>query len=165
MSAPVNNGDKIFTLLSEYNARTGQPTGRTKPNVPSDPNYIDPIVDTVSCPLPGPVVIPTINILVVIGSGFALTIKLLYGIEHISRTTAGTWNVTDRIYDGVLFEVTTAPVGYTLKIEYGSSQVKQVNNVGVANTFIVGPFDDITKISIITSAGDYDSDWNPDYLI
>lgn len=166
MSAPVNNGEKIFTLLAEYNARTGEPTGRTKPNVPADPNYIAPTTDLVACPLPGDPVIPTIDVTVVIGPEFAATFNLLFGIDHVETSVAGIWTITDRVYDGIIFEVTTAPEAYTLRIDYASGvSYKQTNNAGVVNTFIPGPFDQITQVSIVSNVGDFNNDWNPDYLI
>jgi len=42
-------GTKIYTILVEYNSRTGLPTGRVKPNVPSDPDYVPPVYDPVNC--------------------------------------------------------------------------------------------------------------------
>lgn len=165
MSTPVNNGDKIFTLLVEMSSRTGLPTGRLKPNIPADPNYIAPTVDLITCPLPGPIVIPTIDVAVAIGVGYSIEFKLLYGTSEIARSTAGTWTVPDRIYDGIIFSVTTAPQGYTVQITYNSGQIKTVDGVGVANIFVAGPFDQITNISIVSNVGDFNEDWNPDYLI
>lgn len=47
-----NTGMKAFSLLVEINNRTGEPTGRTKPNVPEDPDYIPPVSDLSACPTP-----------------------------------------------------------------------------------------------------------------
>lgn len=47
-----NTGLKVYAILIEMSTLTGQPTGVTKPNVPSDPDYIAPVVDHVTCPLP-----------------------------------------------------------------------------------------------------------------
>lgn len=166
MSTPVNNGDKIFTLLVEMNSRTGQPTGRLKPNIPSDPNYIAPIVDTIACPLPGPIVIPTIDVDVAIGEGFTANVKLLYGTSFIEQDASGVWTIPDRVYDGIIFELQVAPEPYTVIVEYESGlTTASVNNAGVRNTFIPGPLDQITSISIISNVGDFSGDWNPDYLI
>lgn len=47
----TNTGRKIYTELVEVTSYTGQLTGRTKPNVPSDPDYIPPQQNTSSCPI------------------------------------------------------------------------------------------------------------------
>lgn len=52
-SAPENTGRLVYTLLIQINDRTGLPTGVVKPNVPSDPDYIPPIVDENACPIRG----------------------------------------------------------------------------------------------------------------
>lgn len=46
-----NTGIKAFSLLIEINNRTGLPTGRSKPNIPEDPDYIAPVEDLEACPL------------------------------------------------------------------------------------------------------------------
>jgi hypothetical protein len=46
-----NTGIKKYSVLIEINDRTGLPTGRTKPNVPTDPDYIAPIEDLNACPI------------------------------------------------------------------------------------------------------------------
>lgn len=45
-----NTGLKLYSILIEINDRTGQPTGRTKPNLPNDPDYIAPVIDREACP-------------------------------------------------------------------------------------------------------------------
>lgn len=45
-----NTGDKGYANLQEYNTDTNLPTGVTKPNVDSDPDYIAPSSDTSTCP-------------------------------------------------------------------------------------------------------------------
>jgi hypothetical protein len=45
-----NTGEKGFNDLQEYNTTTNIPTGVTKPNVISDPDYIAPVSDTATCP-------------------------------------------------------------------------------------------------------------------
>jgi len=46
-----NTGLKIYTLLIEVSNKTGEPTGRTKPNLPEDPDYIAPEIDYNACPI------------------------------------------------------------------------------------------------------------------
>lgn len=46
-----NTGLKGFRVLEEYFIDTGEPTGRTKPNIPEDPDFIPPTADYVSCPI------------------------------------------------------------------------------------------------------------------
>lgn len=46
-----NTGNKIYTELIEVTIPDGDPTGFTKPNHPSDPDYIPPVVDTDHCPI------------------------------------------------------------------------------------------------------------------
>jgi hypothetical protein len=47
----MNSGYKAWTTLEQYRTDTGELTGVTKPNDPSDPDYVAPILDTDSCPL------------------------------------------------------------------------------------------------------------------
>lgn len=47
-----NTGYKGYSNLEEYNTGTGTATGPTKPNVTSDPDYVEPVYDTGYCPLP-----------------------------------------------------------------------------------------------------------------
>jgi len=58
---PSNNsytGYLGWLTLTQINAVTGQPTGVVVPNVPSDPNYVAPVFDDVTC---SPVVLPTVT--------------------------------------------------------------------------------------------------------
>jgi hypothetical protein len=50
----ANTGYKGWNTLEEYNVSTGQATGNTKPNVDTDPDYVEPVYDTDACPLPQP---------------------------------------------------------------------------------------------------------------
>ncbi|WP_433815844.1 DUF5977 domain-containing protein [Flavobacterium johnsoniae] len=45
-----NTGYKSFALLEKYYTDDGTSTGETKPNAISDPDYIAPFLDTISCP-------------------------------------------------------------------------------------------------------------------
>ena len=47
----MNTGFKKYTILEQYNLDTGQLTGITKPNSPLDPDYINNVFDTISCPI------------------------------------------------------------------------------------------------------------------
>lgn len=47
----ANTGRKIYPWLIQVDD-SGMPTGLRKPNDPSDPDYVAPIVDYVDCPLP-----------------------------------------------------------------------------------------------------------------
>lgn len=49
----ANSGLKIYAYLIEVNDRTGQPTGRIKNNLATDPDYIPPVEDLTMCPLVG----------------------------------------------------------------------------------------------------------------
>lgn len=46
------NGERCYLWLYEVDVATGQRTGRRKLNIPSDPDYIAPIMNTEACPLP-----------------------------------------------------------------------------------------------------------------
>lgn len=46
-----NTGIKNVLTLQQINTATDTPTGQTKPNIPSDPNYISPYQDLVNCPI------------------------------------------------------------------------------------------------------------------
>lgn len=160
-----NDGYKIYTVLVEYNSRTGLPTGRTKPNIPSDPDYRAPVIDLTLCPLPGAPVVPTMNVIVEIDSGFVFEVRLQYDTNYLTRTTAGTWNIVDRLYDGIFFEITAkTAIDYQIKIEYGVGNYRAVNVTGLGTYFIPGPFTDITKISILSLDGDFNGDYGGDYF-
>ena len=47
-----NTGNKIYLTLVEKRSDNNLPTGFTKPNIISDPDYIPPIFDLLECPLP-----------------------------------------------------------------------------------------------------------------
>lgn len=47
----LNTGRKIYTTLIEVYEGTLIPTGRTKPNLPNDPNYQPPVTDIDKCPI------------------------------------------------------------------------------------------------------------------
>lgn len=47
----MNTGYKGWTILEQYVRATGAPTGQTKINSSSDPDYIAPIQDETACPL------------------------------------------------------------------------------------------------------------------
>lgn len=58
-SGADNTGYVVVSTLEEYNVNTGDPTGVTKMNTPSDPDYIPPYVDVVECPPTYDMVCPT----------------------------------------------------------------------------------------------------------
>lgn len=48
----TNTGTEIIITLQEVDVNNGNlPTGNTKPNVPSDPDYVEPIEDSPNCPV------------------------------------------------------------------------------------------------------------------
>ena len=59
-----NTGIKAYTNLEQYYIDNGIATGVTKPNSPSDPDYVAPVLDLAFCPLPSasPSVTPSISI-------------------------------------------------------------------------------------------------------
>jgi hypothetical protein len=48
----VNTGMKGWQTLEQYDVATGIATGVTKPNLEGDPDYVPPVEDLISCPLP-----------------------------------------------------------------------------------------------------------------
>lgn len=50
-SIGVNTGRKIYRWLKEIDMNTGEPTGNRKPNVLTDPDYVAPVIDYVTCPI------------------------------------------------------------------------------------------------------------------
>lgn len=164
MNITRKNGYKIYTLLIEYSSLTGQPTGRVKPNVPNDPDYIPPVYDPVIC---SDNYVPAyMDIIVEIADGFNVDIKLLFGEAEVVRSTSGTWTIALRTYDSVIFQVNTArTLEYKMRIEYGSGQVKETVASGIGGIFINGPFPSITKLKIGPSIeGDYNTDYAPDFF-
>lgn len=59
-----NTGIKAYTNLEQYYLDNGVATGITKPNNPSDPDYVAPVLDLAFCPLPSasPSVTPSITV-------------------------------------------------------------------------------------------------------
>lgn len=159
-----NNGTVVYTSLIEYNVRTNLPTGRIKANIPTDPNYIAPATDLSLCSVPGTPDVPTIDIVVNIQEGFSVNIELLFGTANVSTEVSGTWTVVDRTYDGILFQLSTTPVSYIVKVVYNNGLEKHVNATGVKNIYIPGPFNQISLISVLSNEGDFDADWNDDYF-
>jgi hypothetical protein len=52
---PQNNiGLKKYNFLVQVDTLTGRRTGERKPNIPSDTDYIEPVWDEFSCPIPLP---------------------------------------------------------------------------------------------------------------
>ena len=47
-----NTGWKIYQRLEQYLVSNNQSTGVTKPNIPTDPDYVEPVIDLNSCPIP-----------------------------------------------------------------------------------------------------------------
>jgi hypothetical protein len=47
-----NTGMKAYATLEQYSVTTGLATGITKPNDPGDPDYVPPVEDLTTCPLP-----------------------------------------------------------------------------------------------------------------
>ena len=47
----ANSGYKGYTTLEEYYVDDNSATGTTKPNVSTDPDYIAPVYDDISCPV------------------------------------------------------------------------------------------------------------------
>lgn len=50
----VNTGQKVYATLTQIDSDTGIPTGTTKSNDPTDPDYIPPAYDPTTCPPPTP---------------------------------------------------------------------------------------------------------------
>jgi hypothetical protein len=51
MPTRIQTGILKVTTLIEISGKTGLPTGVEKPNIPSDPDFIPPTVDAISCPV------------------------------------------------------------------------------------------------------------------
>lgn len=48
----ANTGKKAYKTLEQYNVATGEATGVTKPNIDTDADYVAPVDDTGTCPIP-----------------------------------------------------------------------------------------------------------------
>lgn len=151
-----NTGKKKYTSLYQYDGLTNQWTGLVKPNDPSDPDYVSPIIDYNVCPTTTTTTttIGNQNILVVFDEVMLLSvnIKIQKGTDEYSRNTAGTWVVPHLIYDDVVFEITGITASYQMAVYYGfgGGQVKYFN-VDAGNNWNVmlpGPFFDIAQIVI-----------------
>jgi hypothetical protein len=156
----TNDGYKVYTILVEYSNLTNLPTGRQKPNIPSDPNYIAPILDLISCPIVAP---QNMNIIVEIAAGFTADIGLRYGASILTRSTPGTWTVPRRTYDAVTFSVTVEPSPYICKVTYNNGLVMFTLAPGMVRVLLRGPFIAISKIEILAADGDFNNDFNNDF--
>lgn len=47
----IKTGKKGYNILKQYSSLTGLPTGIIKLNIPTDPDYVPPIVDIIECPI------------------------------------------------------------------------------------------------------------------
>ncbi len=72
----ANTGKKITTSLKLVYQINNAPIGPTKPNDINDPDYIPPVIDTVSCPTTINLVCPTSAILTISGSNVYLEMSL-----------------------------------------------------------------------------------------
>lgn len=158
-----NNGYIAYTLLVQYSSLTGAPTGLQKPNIPSDPDYIAPVYNPTLCP---PILPDEMTIVVVIPTNFAATIKMYHGGAIDQRTTSGNWVLPKRIYDSIVFIVTSIPpVYFQYKITYNGGLVRLSNQLTFGSSYLAaGPFDKITKIELIhVNSGDFADDFNNDF--
>lgn len=155
-----NNGVKIFTLLVEYNSRTGLATGRVKPNVPTDPHYISPVIDLLTCPTDS-IQPEMINIQTII-EGLIDPISIAFGVVYQNtffyRVGEGVLNVVDRKYDGALFQITQLPEGmYELSIEYDQGLIQTLAIDSIGSYYIAGPFETPVRMKIIKKiSGSFD---------
>ncbi len=53
-ATPENTGYKGWQTLEEYYTDTNEATGQTKPNVPTQSDYVPPELNTTFCPVPTP---------------------------------------------------------------------------------------------------------------
>lgn len=149
-----NTGKKKYSILIEYDGYTKEPTGRIKPNIPSDPDYVAPVIDLIACPV-------TTTTTTTIGNRtiqvtfpeemFLLNIRLKKGEDiEFTRTTAGNWLVQNLIYDSFIFEITGITDKYNIQVLYGNSEEQNfdVDNGQNWNVLLEGLFFNITQIIV-----------------
>ena len=98
-----NTGFKLTTVLQEVNANANNaPTGQTKPNNISDPDYISPMIDTTTCPIVYTLDCPTS----VVKSYAAGTLNYEFSILNSVKTNSAIAKIQVRAYntDGSLAE-------------------------------------------------------------
>lgn len=159
-----NTGIKIFTTLIEYDSITDLPTGRSKPNLPTDPHYIAPISDPSVCPIGS--VQELINVIVDFPDGYDVEFKITYGSAFATRSAAGTWQVPWRNYSGVLFNVSVKPIDaiyacYVKYIDYGNvTKIKRYPIIHNGITLIPGPYFKLQEIKILQQGVAFSDDFN-----
>lgn len=130
----VRTGFVGYTLLEEYDNSTAEYTGNTKPNDPSDPDYVAPVEDTGRCPI-GVESIKVATINIGINSQ-----KITFDFESFEHTTITIKK--GESYDGEDLATTgEVPSGeYELDVPIGQ---------GVASIFITNDdFSTFKKLSI-----------------
>lgn len=147
-----NNGYKKYTILIEYDGVTNQPTGRVKPNLITDPDYVPPVYDPIYCPVytTTTTTIGNTSIAVSIKTGVTTTIhavKEAWG--DYTTTVNGTWIIPNLTYDYVLFDISALTGTLTLTVTYSGGMTKSVSGVASAwKVMLPGTFNNITAITI-----------------
>lgn len=147
----ANTGTKIVLTLQEINDITGLPTGNTKPNVVTDPDYISPTTDLTECPITYDTTCP--NSIITGGSGtlqyeFAVPttvssnplivkvrISAVTGTTVVTSTTIILPNTTGNYYEGTFSGLTAGT--YFLRVEYINSSDVTINTCNGSTTTVV----------------------------
>lgn len=143
----MNNGYKKYTTLIQVNSITGVPTGLSKPNYPLDPNYIEPVFDTNTCPMSTTTTTTSTST-----STTTTTTKIkelvprLYSILNTENTDTKLRIETFEVGDEV-------PINATYKLNCYEHSISVVSVLGDTTESIVSKL--VDKINITTEA-----EWN-----
>jgi hypothetical protein len=132
----ANTGQKVVLTLKQIDQTTGDPTGLTKNNSSSDPDYIAPYIDLTDCPITTSLTCPA----VIIATGYTNgTAQFEFSLPPNTTNYPGLGRVKIRVMDSTPAEVTnvifvipntptnyfvgsvsglTAATTYTLRIQY-----------------------------------------------
>lgn len=108
----ANTGYKAWYTLEQYNTVTGAATGTTKANTSGDPDYVAPVYDVSSCPLP-PVdnTAPTLNTSLTTGRTTQTSVDLFWSFSDDTGVTSQ--QVYHRQTAGGLWALTNISAGAT----------------------------------------------------
>jgi hypothetical protein len=146
--ALYRTGIKKYALLVEYDLVTGLPTGNTKPNLPSDPDYVAPETDVAACPV-GIIPTPTTTTTTVAPTTTTTTVVLPDPLRiHVGYVYQFIPGVSYTDFDVDIEIKTGANLYYDGHVFYAQYQS---GNTVVSNSNVRGPVD-ITVNNIVAQA-------------
>jgi hypothetical protein len=135
-------GRVIYKTLVEYNSATGEPTGVTKPNVSSDPDYIPPFYDENACPTTQDTITLSTNFIYYDYNG---------GDTEITVTADSPWSVTPE--PGISITPTSGNSGSTL-VTISTLTRNEPTDVNYYIDFVLDSGNDTSELNIFQEGND-----------